>query len=84
MNADGSITWIISPDDPGVWNWLDTDGLSRGMLAIRWQGGALTEDPVREVRVVRLADITPDITPGERVAQLRERKVSYRRRLVEG
>lgn len=83
-NADGSITWIISPDDPGVWNWLDTAGLSCGMLAIRWQGGTLAEDPVREVRVVRLADITPDITPGERVAQLRERKVSYRRRLVEG
>lgn len=83
-NVDGSITWIISPDDPGVWNWLDTDGLSSGMLAIRWQGGALTEGPVREVRVVRLADVTADMQPGDRDAQLAERVASYQRRLVQG
>ncbi|WP_305094340.1 DUF1214 domain-containing protein [Prescottella sp. R16] len=58
-NADGTYTFVISRDDPGVYNWLDTDGHSAGLVAVRWQSAA---DPrpdaaVRESVVVRFADL---------------------------
>lgn len=36
-NSDGSITYVIAAEDPGVHNWLDTGGLRQGIFAIRWQ-----------------------------------------------
>ncbi len=35
LRADGSYELYIGPDDPGRANWLDTDGLSQGIFAIR-------------------------------------------------
>ena len=29
-NEDGTYTYVISPVDPGVANWIDSDGLARG------------------------------------------------------
>ena len=29
-NEDGTYTYVISPTDPGVANWIDSDGLARG------------------------------------------------------
>ncbi len=29
-NEDGTYTYVISPTDPGVANWIDSDGLQRG------------------------------------------------------
>ncbi|MBV9993889.1 MAG: DUF1214 domain-containing protein [Caulobacteraceae bacterium] len=42
-NADGTTTYVIAAEDPGVANWIDTSGLSRGEILLRWQGlqGAL-------------------------------------------
>jgi hypothetical protein len=37
-SADGSLDFVISIRDPGVANWLDTDGLSQGAMQVRWQG----------------------------------------------
>lgn len=37
-NADGTITYVLAPRDPGTGNWLDTGGLAAGLLMIRWQG----------------------------------------------
>ena len=34
-NADGSYTYVISPVDPGVANWIDSDGLREGILTLR-------------------------------------------------
>lgn len=34
--ADGSWTLVISPEDPGVPNWLDTGGRREGFLLLRW------------------------------------------------
>ncbi|MEZ4331548.1 MAG: hypothetical protein R3F35_07325 [Myxococcota bacterium] len=91
-NADGTFTYVISPRDPGVHNWLDTSGLHKGILTIRWQGFAApvesTEGAVRGVRLVkraRLAEALPPetvrMTPAARAKQLEERLESYRRRL---
>jgi hypothetical protein len=36
-DADGRYRWVISPRDPGVFNWLDGSGHAAGSILIRWQ-----------------------------------------------
>jgi hypothetical protein len=83
-NADGSFTYVISPTDPGVANWLDTAGLHDGFGIARWQAlppGASAEGLLREFRVASLADVAkldlPRITPEDREKQVTERAWSY-------
>jgi hypothetical protein len=35
-NADGNWRLVISPTDPGVPNWLDTQGRREGYMIVRW------------------------------------------------
>ncbi|MFP1153618.1 hypothetical protein ACK280_16110 [Mycobacterium sherrisii] len=91
-NGDGSLTYVISAADPGVWNWLDTSGLSAGTLAIRWQAvppGTDATGAVRSVTLVALADLPSALPPGttfvnreQRRGQLAARSASYERRLT--
>lgn len=90
-NRDGSYTFVIAPDDPGVHNWLDTAGLHAGIYGVRWQQmplGVNLDDAVRDMRVVKattLKDVLPPetvwVTPEERKAQLAKRMADYARRL---
>jgi len=41
-NPDGSYTVVVSPTDPGVFNWVDATGLPVGVVTVRWQGLAPT------------------------------------------
>lgn len=34
-NEDGSYTYVIAPTDPGVANWIDSDGLREAILTLR-------------------------------------------------
>lgn len=43
-NDDGTYTFVISPRDPGVFNWLDTAGLRTGTFTARWE--LMAEQPV--------------------------------------
>jgi hypothetical protein len=43
-NKDGTYTFVISPRDPGTWNWIDTQGLHMGLLLLRWQ--ELSDEPL--------------------------------------
>ncbi|MEQ9271366.1 hypothetical protein [Marinobacter salarius] len=36
-NADGTTTYVLSLDDPGIHNWLDPAGLREQLLLHRWQ-----------------------------------------------
>ncbi|MCU1485088.1 MAG: hypothetical protein JWN67_1834 [Actinomycetia bacterium] len=90
-NADGTITLVAGPSDPGVHNWLDTAGLTAGTFQVRWQSlpGDVTADAaVRDARVVRMDDLGPllpdgtrFVTPEERRRQQQDRATTYRRRL---
>jgi len=95
-NADGTFTYVIGPDDPGVANWIDSDGLREGILTLRMaefgQGGP-AQDLAARGRVVDLADLetdaagladVPRVSATERVAQLDVRREGYLRRLPEG
>lgn len=92
-NRDGTVTYIISAHDPGVYNWLDTGGLHEGIIQVRWQGtpASVTALPgvITDAGVVKLADLkkhlraeTVWLTPQERKAQLDARHASYQRRLA--
>jgi hypothetical protein len=90
-NRDGTYTFVIAPDDPGVHNWLDTAGLRAGIYGVRWQQmptGVTLDDAVRDIRVVKTATLksvlppeTVWVTPEERKAQQAKRTADYARRL---
>jgi hypothetical protein len=90
-NPDGTFTYVIAATDPGAYNWLDPDGFSAGMFAIRWQGlppGADAAQAIRDIRRVpldglrqALAPTTVFITKAERKRQRAERLSQYDRRL---
>jgi hypothetical protein len=92
-NDDGSYTYVISPVDPGVANWIDSSGLREGILTLRmaeFDEGGPRPDLGAHGRVValdRLHDEVPTlrrVTAEERTAELAQRRAGYLRRLPEG
>ncbi|MGE0220115.1 DUF1214 domain-containing protein [Mycolicibacterium sp.] len=90
-NPDGSYTIVISPEDPGVHNWVSTGGLNRGTVSIRFQD--LDQDseltptvtsvvvPLSELGTV-LPPTTPYVTPLLRRHLLELRKLAFDRRFA--
>ena len=52
---DGKLILVLSAQDPGFGNWLDTAGHNEGTVLLRWAGA--TDNPLPEAKVVKLADI---------------------------
>ena len=83
IDDDGIFRCVIAPVDPGVPNWLDTQGYLVGTGAMRnYHARTL---PAPEARVVKLADLrselpasTPMVTPEQRAAELERRRQGYR------
>jgi hypothetical protein len=91
-NQDGTYSYVISGEDPGVHNWIDTRGLPEGILTLRMaefpEGGARPDLSARGrvVTLDRLDEEVPGlarVTPAERVEQLAARRAGYVRRLPE-
>ena len=89
-NPDGSFTVAITPTDPGLENWIDTEGLSEGMLFLRWAAIADSSPgapkPAVEARLVSLSEL-PAAMPGlgkvdkaAREREVRQRAQDYDRR----
>ncbi|MEJ7927573.1 hypothetical protein WG908_12490 [Sphingobium sp. AN641] len=88
QNADGTYTYVVTPRDPGVANWMDTDGLREGCLAMRWEGMHSpvvdTDDAIKSVKLVKLSALRselptdfPSVGPAERSAELAGRRLDY-------
>ncbi len=65
-NPDGSYTYVVSRTDPGVTNWVETDGLDEGCLCVRWtafrqDGGPM---PTLEAKLVNLSALETALPPG--------------------
>ena len=93
VNEDGSYTYVISPIDPGVANWIDSDGLREGILTLRMAEFGVagpSEDLGAHGRVVKLDRLDAEVPHLSRVSlqdrktQLAERRTAYLRRLPEG
>ena len=92
-NEDGSYTYVISADDPGVANWIDSDGLREGILTLRmaeFGKSGPREDLGARGRVIKLDRLDAEVphlrrvSAQERATQLAERRNAYLRRLPEG
>jgi hypothetical protein len=89
LSADGRYHFVICERDPGVQNWLDTEGHRRGLIMLRWQGldGPLSEDRQPTARLVdfdRVRQELPSDTPvfgaEDRRDQIRRRRAHVQRR----
>lgn len=85
VDTDGRVRLVLSHDDPGYHNWLDTQGFERGNLTYRHMLGG--EPAVLRTRVVKRADLaealprdTATVTPAERTAQMWARFNGIRQR----
>jgi len=92
-NEDGTYTYVISPTDPEVANWIDSDGLNEAILTLRmaeFGPAGPTEDLGARGRVVKLDDLDAEVSTlrrvsaQERATQLDDRRAAYLRRLPEG
>jgi len=88
-DSDGSYTYILSPQDPGVANWIDSAGLRNGYVLLRWQQlppEATADGLLKDYKVIRLADGLPQglvkVTPEQRAAQMAEHRSQYANRLA--
>jgi hypothetical protein len=54
-NRDGSVTFVIAAEDPGIGNFLDTAGHVSGTMLLRWTEAK--SHPVPTCRVVPLASL---------------------------
>ncbi len=90
-NEDGTYTYVIAAENPGVANWIDTDGLPEGILTLRMAEFGPTgprSDLSAKGRVIDLDKIDAEglvpVTEAERTEELAERQAGYLRRLPEG
>jgi hypothetical protein len=84
-DPDGWARIVLSARDPGVPNWLDTAGNSRGVVLLRWYHAE--RYPVPEATRTALRDVsdalppeTPSISPEERRRRLALRREAVLRR----
>ena len=78
MDSDGKVRLVLAHDDPGVHNWVDTQGFERGNLTYRHM---LEGEPaVLSTRLVARSELdhvlppdTKRVNASERTAQLWER-----------
>ncbi|KAJ5949049.1 hypothetical protein N7454_000633 [Penicillium verhagenii] len=91
-NSNGTYTFVVSEEDPGVYNWLNTTGLTEGTIMVRWQGLPTSssdsdESPRITTQVVQLSELssilpsdTVFVASEERASQLAERAAGYAQR----
>ena len=92
IDPDGLMRFVISERDPGLANWLERTGHSRGYVQIRWQ--RLTRDlgpddgpAVEVVPFTDLAAVLPyyeraRVTPGEFAERIAARQAAVAERML--
>jgi hypothetical protein len=80
IDADGRFRAVLSLEDPGIHNWLDSGGHRRGMLIGRWY--RCSSHPTPSITRIKLTDLrehlpadTPEIGAKERAEVLRQRRI---------
>ncbi len=85
VDPDGRVRMVVSATDPGIQNWIDTAGHTRGHLTYRY---VWTRDrPTPTARLVKLRDLrsllppeTPTFDTADRKAQIAVRRTHVERR----
>ena len=80
---------MVSHRDPGIRNWLDTEGHRRGLIMMRWQGLELAlpdelQPRVELVEFDKLREYLPEdvalFGPDKRAEQIRQRRAAVQAR----
>ena len=92
VDPDGMLRYVVSEQNPGIANWLETTGHSRGVMMLRWQrlSRELTAEDGPRVDLVKtdeLADVLPyyesqRVTPAEYARRIEARQVGVARRMI--
>jgi hypothetical protein len=87
VDPDGVFRAVISARDPGVHNWLDTSGYPRGAVQGRWFDTDARPTPaIRKVRLHEVTALLPAdtkrVTPAQRDAMLRDRRMAAQLRTI--
>ncbi len=90
ISSDGAYHFVIAASDPGVVNWLDTEGFSRGVILMRYDGlpvPELAKEKHPRAQLVKLNTLwnylpgdEPRVSPEERAAAIAERRRHVQRR----
>jgi hypothetical protein len=80
VGDDGRVRVVVAHEDPGVPNWLDTEGRREALLTLRWFWAA-GDPPSPSTRVVKLGEIrdafpadTPIVDAAARRAEIAQRR----------
>ena len=86
-DPDGYTYYVVSATNPGVANWLDSNGVSSGEIFARFENLPDGTDPTGlpvTTEVVPVADVasylpadTPTVSPAEYAADMSQRVLSY-------
>lgn len=92
VDPDGRIRFVVSRQDPGLANWLETTGLTEGYLQIRWQrvDRPLTAEDGPTTEVVPYAELAPrlpfhdqqQVTPAEWAQRIAARQAAVGDRMM--
>lgn len=90
IDPDGMIRFVISERDPGLANWLECTGHTRGYVQLRWQrlSRALTAADGPSVAIVKVADLSDflpyyePISPQAWAARIAERQAAVATRML--
>ncbi|MGE4650040.1 MAG: hypothetical protein AAEJ53_04050, partial [Myxococcota bacterium] len=85
IDSDGRVRVVLSVEDPGVPNWLDTGGHLEGIIQYRYIW--TRNNPQPSIRALPLAELRaalpadhPSVSPEERRAAIASRQAHLRRR----
>lgn len=90
VDPDGLIRYVISAQDPGIANWLETTGHPEGMMMLRWQRTArdLTSDDGPTCAVVPFSSVRDhlphdqSVTPEQWATRIEDRQVGIAKRMI--
>jgi hypothetical protein len=83
VDGDGKVRIVVSKRDPGVQNWIDTEGRSYASLTYRW---IWTEDqPAPTTTLIPFADVRKHLPPETPAfgAEARREQIRVRREHIE-
>jgi Protein of unknown function (DUF1214) len=77
LDGDGKFRAVISPEDPGVHNWLDSMGYKRGIIQGRWHKCSAFPQPT--CKVVKISEVRDHLPPDTALMSAEERDAAIRR-----
>jgi hypothetical protein len=89
ISSDGRLYYVVSAADPGIANWLDTEGYTRGVMLMRYDGlhRSLRAEEAPRAQVIKLAQLPiylpedePRVSAEQRAAVIAARRSHVQRR----